>query len=378
MRRQLWSQRREANAPSPYLYQLAEALFNEAARLRETQVATDVDALRSALIARVNDVQQQAYGAGIAHAHWEMARYALCALLDEAIGDTPWGGGVWAKNSLLLHFYAESHGGVRFFTLLAQAEAEPEAYRPVLVVFYLCLALGLEGQYRLQADGEARLAEIRSRLYPHLNTEPCPGAKRQGGARFPALSGWRGMLRVGVAVALTAGLAAAWSSLSFAFEQQHQRLRETISATGTTSWMPQLAAALAADIRSGMIQLEAQGEGLRLILSSGAFFASGSAELSAGQQRTLQRLAGTIQHLPVRLHIVGHSDNVSAGSKWPGNDALSLARARAVVQALMSETDAPRLTISAEGRGDREPLVDNNNADNRARNRRVEIFITPL
>lgn len=59
----------------------------------------------------------------------------------------------------------------------------------------------------------------------------------------------------------------------------------------------------------------------------------------------------------------------------PSNDALSVARAKAVATLLQGAlTDAGR--ISTEGRGSNEPIGDNATADGRAKNRRVEILIT--
>jgi outer membrane protein OmpA-like peptidoglycan-associated protein len=73
-----------------------------------------------------------------------------------------------------------------------------------------------------------------------------------------------------------------------------------------------------------------------------------------------------------RILIVGHTDN--SGSER-SNATLSQDRAEAVASYLES-TGIDRDVITAEGRGSKEPLADNSNAEGRQRNRRVEIFLS--
>ncbi|NJQ21805.1 OmpA family protein [Pantoea sp. LS15] len=369
----LWRRREPSALPS--LPHLTEEFFHETARLRTLRQAPDVEALRAALIVRFETVAQRVRDAGIVKADWDRARYALCTLLDETICDTPWGGGVWARKSLLLHFYGENLGGERFFSLLTKLEEEESRHRAGLAeVFYLCLALGLEGKYRLRDEGLAQLTTIRRRLYQQITVlsplTPC----KAPALRWHHAWGWGTGLGL---MMLSAALAGGGSLLS-EYEQQQRRLDNALASVGAQDWIQGLSVALAAEIRSGALQLDAEDNGVRLLLSGGAFFASGHADLSARQRLVLQRLADRVRHLPVRLRIVGHSDNVAAGSRWPDNESLSLARALAVMDAMNLPTASPSFSVSAEGRGDKDPLVANDSADNRARNRRVEIYITPF
>lgn len=374
--KRFWTRTGRAKIRSPVSpHQLAEGIFVEAVRLSELRSMANLPALRQRLGAQLTDFQRQAADAGLSPQQVYMANYALCTLLDEAIGDTGWGSGVWGSNSLLMHFYGESHGGERFFSLLAQAEeANNES---LLALFYLCLALGLEGRYRILPDGEAQLMTIRQRLYRRLNTQ----------CRVPAPLGWRrffsrlGGRRSWLCGAALLGLASACLlqlNLLSAVDRQHQWLQTLAAAPRQPSLVQLLATALAEDIRNGALELAAEGRGARIILNSGAFFASGGTEISPLQRSVLQRLAANLQPLPVAVRIVGHSDNVPAGSRWQSNQALSLARAQTVKRALTPSDAKSPLSIVAEGRGAEEPLAANDNADNRARNRRVEIYITPL
>ena len=71
----------------------------------------------------------------------------------------------------------------------------------------------------------------------------------------------------------------------------------------------------------------------------------------------------------LRLAIVGHTDNVGDPAQ---NQALSLARARSVLAALVAQKIAPA-RLSAAGLGADKPVADNDSEDGRARNRRVEL-----
>ena len=69
--------------------------------------------------------------------------------------------------------------------------------------------------------------------------------------------------------------------------------------------------------------------------------------------------------------IVGHTDNIGKDSY---NSELSLKRAKEVKKYLLEEgIYSERLEI--EGRGAAEPLRSNDTEENRAFNRRIEVFI---
>ena len=49
----------------------------------------------------------------------KIARYAICATIDDVVLNTPWGGtGVWAQSSMVGTFHKETHGGERFYDLV--------------------------------------------------------------------------------------------------------------------------------------------------------------------------------------------------------------------------------------------------------------------
>ena len=102
-------------------------------------------------------------------------------------------------------------------------------------------------------------------------------------------------------------------------------------------------------------------------------FASGSADLLEGSHDVIAAIAEMLKRNPdFGIFVVGHTDN--EGSR-DANQALSLRRAEAVVQALVDgEAIAPD-RLQAEGVGMLAPVASNDTAVGRAFNRRVELVL---
>jgi chemotaxis protein MotB len=107
-------------------------------------------------------------------------------------------------------------------------------------------------------------------------------------------------------------------------------------------------------------------------------FDSGKATLRRSAYPVLDRVAQVLKEIPDQpVGVEGHTDNVPIKvSGWASNDALSLARAQAVVDYLVRKgVAAGRLTPI--GYGETHPIASNDAADGRQKNRRVEIVILP-
>jgi OOP family OmpA-OmpF porin len=99
-------------------------------------------------------------------------------------------------------------------------------------------------------------------------------------------------------------------------------------------------------------------------------FANGKAELTASSTPVLQEIAAAMKANPeVKVEIQGHTD--SRGS-LALNERLSQERADAVRNYLLDQGIAPE-RMRAKGYGPHRPIADNNTADGRAQNRRVEL-----
>ena len=111
---------------------------------------------------------------------------------------------------------------------------------------------------------------------------------------------------------------------------------------------------------------------LKLDIPSDISFDTGRADIRLNFRPVLDSFAGSLNNNPVtQVTIVGHTD--SSGSDAV-NNPLSVNRAASTRDYLGSRGVSPN-RIRIEGRGSREPIVANDTPGNRARNRRVEIYV---
>jgi outer membrane protein OmpA-like peptidoglycan-associated protein len=114
-----------------------------------------------------------------------------------------------------------------------------------------------------------------------------------------------------------------------------------------------------------------QDNQLRLNVPSEFSFDAGSAKIKPQMQPVLDQFAQGLDPA-MRVTVVGYSD--SSGSEAL-NDKLSLDRAVNVRDYLRAQgVDPARMIVN--GRGEREPVADNDTASGRAQNRRVEILLS--
>ncbi len=116
---------------------------------------------------------------------------------------------------------------------------------------------------------------------------------------------------------------------------------------------------------------------VRIILTADLLFDTGRADLKREARKSLMRVAEIIRQAPYMVNVVGHTDNVSIHSdKFPTNWELSAVRACEVARFLIEEMNIPGKRFCVTGHAYYQPVSQNNTAENRAGNRRVEIIIT--
>jgi len=109
-------------------------------------------------------------------------------------------------------------------------------------------------------------------------------------------------------------------------------------------------------------------------------FESGKANIPEEYIGLLREVLERVKHRDnVRLHFVGHSDNVklsgAAKEKYGDNVGLSRERAGTTAEFFQRALDLPPESISYEGVGDAQPIGSNASATGRAQNRRVEVEV---
>jgi len=107
-------------------------------------------------------------------------------------------------------------------------------------------------------------------------------------------------------------------------------------------------------------------------------FDSGEAILKPAGESVLQKVAALLAtHPTLKIHVIGHTDNVPIRSRFASNWELSTARALAAVHFLTERAGLDPRRVGAIGYGEYRPIADNATPEGRAKNRRIAITILP-
>lgn len=114
-------------------------------------------------------------------------------------------------------------------------------------------------------------------------------------------------------------------------------------------------------------------------LADNMLFKSGSYEINSRAMQTLSKIAKIIKdYKDYDVLVEGNTDTVPISrTNIRNNWDLSALRASSVVQVLQDKFGVNPSRLSAAGRGEYNPIADNDSALGRQRNRRTEIIITP-
>ncbi len=130
------------------------------------------------------------------------------------------------------------------------------------------------------------------------------------------------------------------------------------------------------EIDKGKIDLRLEPRGLVISLRQAAFFPSGLATVNPDTYPILDKMAAVIQGLPNGLRMEGHTDAVPIhNSRFASNWELSAARSINMLEVLVSRNKLERGRVSVAGYADTMPVSSNDDAEGRARNRRVDLVI---
>lgn len=170
------------------------------------------------------------------------------------------------------------------------------------------------------------------------------------GAIAGALIGKRKGALIGAGVGAIAG-----AGVGTYLGQQQRELERNLEGTGAT--------------------VTNTGEELLVNLPSEITFAFDKSDIQPQFRDSLARVATTLQDYESSLiDVVGHTDNVGSDAY---NMELSQRRANSVANFLTGQGVNPR-RVMAYGQGEAHPIASNDAESGRARNRRVELIITPV
>jgi chemotaxis protein MotB len=136
------------------------------------------------------------------------------------------------------------------------------------------------------------------------------------------------------------------------------------------------------EIAKGDIQLTEDGGKLRVGLVDKILFDSGEASISKRGEGVLERVGTVLAGIEDRhIQVSGHTDNTPISDKlkaqFPTNWELSVARATNVVRFLQDKAKVPPERLVASGYGEYDPIASNRHSAGRAKNRRIELLLTP-
>lgn len=128
------------------------------------------------------------------------------------------------------------------------------------------------------------------------------------------------------------------------------------------------------ELANTQVEVERQGDQIKLTMPSGVTFATNSSALSPNAVSSLNTVADVLTQYPeTTITVAGHTDNTGNDRI---NNPLSQQRAQSVAGYLNGRGVAAN-RISTVGYGSRSPIADNSTEAGRAQNRRVEILINP-
>jgi len=109
-------------------------------------------------------------------------------------------------------------------------------------------------------------------------------------------------------------------------------------------------------------------------------FKSGSWAVGAEGKKAIRQLGNVLGENPdIAVLIEGHTDNVpfSSGGQVANNWDLSTKRATAIIAILSENKNINLENLTAAGRSEYAPIATNETSDGKAKNRRIEVVLTP-
>ncbi|MHC5202351.1 OmpA/MotB family protein [Myroides sp. LJL119] len=127
------------------------------------------------------------------------------------------------------------------------------------------------------------------------------------------------------------------------------------------------------------IQVDVEKGVVYISIADKLLFKTAGYEVSDNAKRVLAKVAKVAQSKPdFEVMVEGHTDNVSIKNAMMRNNwDLSVKRASSIVSVLQNEFGIAPERLVAAGRGEYQPLVDNDTPQDRAINRRTRIVLLP-
>lgn len=152
--------------------------------------------------------------------------------------------------------------------------------------------------------------------------------------------------------------------------------RELKEIEETRDHARRLRIALKEEISAGSVAIQTEGMKVIVHILENASFDSGHAEVRPDFIPVLTKIAGLIDNNSGEVTVSGHTDDVPIRNvRFRSNWELSTSRAVSVAHELLQVSELDPVNVMVTGHADTRPHSPNDTAENRARNRRVDISI---
>ena len=152
--------------------------------------------------------------------------------------------------------------------------------------------------------------------------------------------------------------------------------QEALEAKQAEETAIEVAAQLESEVSTGQVEIETQGKKVIIRITENNAFRSGSDYIEDRFLPVIHKIRGVLVNIPGRISVEGHTDDIPIqGGRFRTNWGLSTARAAAFAQELFIAPEMDESRFQVVGHGSVRPLIENVDAESRAKNRRVELII---
>jgi type VI secretion system protein ImpK len=383
------------------LMRAAASLLLALGRLRASLSRAGTGPLMDQVAQAIEAFERDARAAGAPADQVQVAKYALAATADDIVQNLPTEDRhVWTRYSMLVRFFGERTGGVKFFQELDRAKQNPAVNLGLLELMHACLSLGFEGVYRA-SGGMGALQGLRRDLYetirraspktiedlsPHWRGQTIALAGNRLQIPMWAVAAAAGALLLGVYLFLRYLLNGQAEALALKMaalypDTEIQLAREAAVAPPPSpkpEIAPQLVCikkALAPEIMAGRVSADQTPSTIFVRVGSVVLFPSGGANANPAFAPIAKKIGTALDKQPGDITVTGYTDADPIKTvAFPSNFELSQARAKSAAAALKAALADPNRVV-VKGKGASDPVAPNDVEANKAKNRRVEFSI---
>ena len=368
-------------------------VLSNAMKNSTTQLSTEKVLFRFTKM--IEDFEAEAEQEGAPYEMVKAAQYCLCTFVDESAVRSGWSDEEWSQRSLLVSFFDETWGGERFFEILEKAKLDVDKNLYLIEFIYLCLQFGYKGKYQIANNGETILEQEKSKLielikskrpetfsllfHESISSKQDEEVKRRWHIPLWVIAVLASLIVAFFYIILRFFLGSTMDDTSAKINNLSlpKNAQYTVVGRDTTQTKP-LTPALQSEISRDLVEVNDFADRSVITILGDGLFESGSENVQNQFFPVLATIGQALQGINGQVVVTGYTDDTPIQSiTFPSNWHLSQARADAVKD-ILTDYIENKNRIRSEGRGSTNPVVANDTAENKAKNRRVEITVYSL